>query len=77
MTVGPTPSPFPAAKQPRVRPALLKNHRGRPRPLREAGRWLRILGPGLITRASASVLQCHQPKPLPEVVCHKVGTPHR
>ena len=52
MTIGPTPSPPPAAKQPPVRPALLKNHRGRPRPLREAGRWLRILGPGLITGAA-------------------------
>lgn len=29
-----------------------RSHRGRPHPLRRAGRWLRILGPGLITGAA-------------------------
>lgn len=29
-----------------------RSHRGRPHPLRQAGRWLRILGPGLITGAA-------------------------
>jgi NRAMP (natural resistance-associated macrophage protein)-like metal ion transporter len=52
MTVDSTPPPLPAVKQPSRLPPLLKSHRGRPRPLREAGRWLRILGPGLITGAA-------------------------
>src|SRR5579859_2078749 len=36
----------------RMRPLLRGTPRGRPQPLREAGRWLRILGPGLITGAA-------------------------
>jgi len=52
MTVDPIPPPLPAVKQSSRLPPLPKSHRGRPRPLREAGRWLRILGPGLITGAA-------------------------
>lgn len=52
MTFDSTPPPLPAVKRPPLFPLLPKNHRGRPRPLREAGRWLRILGPGLITGAA-------------------------
>src|ERR1051326_2132313 len=32
--------------------AWTKRHRGRPRPLQQPGRWLRVLGPGLITGAA-------------------------
>src|SRR5215831_6684568 len=32
--------------------AWTRRHRGRPRPLRQSGRWLRVLGPGLITGAA-------------------------
>src|SRR5690349_23631530 len=30
----------------------LRSHRGRPHPLRQARRWLRIVGPGLVTGAA-------------------------
>jgi NRAMP (natural resistance-associated macrophage protein)-like metal ion transporter len=40
-----TPTPSPAVR-------ARRSHRGRPRPLRDLGRFLRILGPGLITGAA-------------------------
>ncbi len=39
----------PVATEP---PPLLSHHRGLPQPLRSASRWLRVLGPGLITGAA-------------------------
>jgi Mn2+/Fe2+ NRAMP family transporter len=40
--------PAPASAPPRQR----RPHRGQPHPLRDLGRWLRVLGPGLITGAA-------------------------
>ncbi|HEV2459158.1 MAG TPA: divalent metal cation transporter, partial [Ktedonobacterales bacterium] len=40
------------ASLPPVRSALLRTPRGRPRPLLQIRRWLRILGPGLVTGAA-------------------------
>ena len=46
-------SPSAAAGKPaQPRQAWYQRHRGRPQPFRQAGRWLRILGPGLITGAA-------------------------
>ena len=50
----PTPAaPLPTDATPRLVPtALLRAPRGRPRPLLQVRRWLRILGPGLVTGAA-------------------------
>src|SRR5690349_196853 len=42
----------PTATEQRPRTSRLARHRGRPHPLRRVNRFLRILGPGLITGAS-------------------------
>jgi len=39
-------------RRPPARPPLLHSPRGRPAPLLQARRWLRILGPGLVTGAA-------------------------
>ncbi len=52
MSSGLKPSPASTSKQSFLQKILPKNHRGRPEPLRQVGRWLRILGPGLITGAA-------------------------
>lgn len=48
----PTTAEKPTQPPVRVVPALRHRHRGRPKPLRRANRFLRILGPGLITGAA-------------------------
>lgn len=49
----PPPAPSSTTALPRAPlSSLLKRHRGRPHPLRQAGRWLRVLGPGVITGAA-------------------------
>ena len=46
------PPPTDAAPDIPIRAALLRAPRGRPRPLLRIRRWLRILGPGLVTGAA-------------------------
>src|SRR5215472_2348515 len=52
MKSDPIPTPSPAGKPSAQPKTVPKGHRGRPHPLRQAGRWLRILGPGVITGAA-------------------------
>jgi Mn2+/Fe2+ NRAMP family transporter len=47
-----TPLPTDSAPHIPLRAALLRAPRGRPRPLPQVRRWLRILGPGLVTGAA-------------------------